>query len=64
MRRGVFPADELWAIGGANGARALGLEAWGEVEIDTGHPSLHGVEPQHLRAALVSGCSADVVARS
>ena len=63
-RRGVFPTDELWAIGGAHGAQALGLEAWGEVEIDTGHPSLHGVEREHLRAALVSGCSADVVGRS
>ena len=62
-RRGVFTTDDLWAIGGAHGARALGLESWEEIEIDTGHRSLHGVEREHLRAALVAGCSADVVAR-
>ncbi len=60
----MFATDELWAIGGAHGAQALGLEAWGEVEVDVGHPSLHGVEREHLRAALVAGCSADVVERS
>ena len=62
-RRGVFTTDDLWAIGGAHGAQALGLEGWEEIEIDTGHRSLHGVEREHLRAALVAGCSADVVVR-
>jgi len=60
-RRGVFDTDALWAIGSANGARSLGLDASGEIEVDLGHPSLDGVEPEHVRAALVAGCGADVV---
>jgi formimidoylglutamate deiminase len=60
-RRGVFPTDELWAIAGAHGARALGLDDWGEIEVDARHRSLEGVDGAHLRAALVAGCSADVV---
>ena len=60
-RRGVFDTDALWAIGGENGARSLGLDAWSDVEVDLGHRSLDGVASQHLRAALVAGCSADVV---
>ena len=60
-RRGVFATDELWAIGGAHGARALGLDIPGEIEVDTGHPSLEGVDPAHLRAALVAGCSGEAV---
>jgi formimidoylglutamate deiminase len=60
-RRNVFPTDELWEIGGANGARSLGLETWEEVEVDASHRSLDGVSEAHLRAALVAGCAADVV---
>ena len=60
-RRGVFDTDALWAIGGENGARSLGLDAWSDIEVDLGHRSLDGVASQHLRAALVAGCSADVV---
>jgi formimidoylglutamate deiminase len=60
-RRGVFDTDALWAIGGANGARALGLESWSEIEVDPDHRSLEGVATEHLRAALVAGCGADVV---
>jgi len=60
-RRGVFEADALWAIGGASGARALGLESWDEIEVDLDHRSLDGVAPEHLRAALVAGCGGDVV---
>jgi len=60
-RRGIFATDELLAIGGANGARALGLEAWDEIEVDPRHRSLRGVAPEHVRAALVAGCGADVV---
>lgn len=61
-RRGVFGTDALWAIGGENGARSLGIGGAGEIEVDLDHPSLHGVAPEHLRAALVAGCGADVVA--
>ena len=60
-RRGVFDTDALWSIGGANGARSLGLDAWAEIEVDPGHRSLTGVAPEHVRAALVAGCGADVV---
>ncbi len=41
---------------------ALGLEAWDEIERrhrSTGRS--HGVAPEHLHAALVAGCAADVV---
>jgi len=60
-RRGVFDTDLLWAIGGRNGARALGLATWADIEVDLGHLSLAGVAREHLRAALVAGCGADVV---
>ncbi|MET0939161.1 MAG: amidohydrolase family protein [Gaiellaceae bacterium] len=60
-RRGIFDTDELWDIGGTNGARSLGLATWPEVEVDIEHLSLDGVAPEHLRAALVAGCAADVV---
>jgi formimidoylglutamate deiminase len=60
-RRGVFDTDALWAIGGVNGARSLGLDSWDEIDIDLDHRSLAGVRPEHLRAALVAGCGADVV---
>lgn len=60
-RRGVFDTDALWAIGGENGARALCLGSWGEIEVDLDHRSLEGVASEHLRAALVAGCGGDVV---
>jgi formimidoylglutamate deiminase len=60
-RRGVFDTDALWAVGGANGARALGIDRWGDVEIDLDHASLADVAETHLRAALLDGCAADVV---
>ena len=60
-RRNVFATEELWDIGGANGASSLGLESWADVEIDVTHRSLAGVAEEHLQAALVAGCGADVV---
>jgi formimidoylglutamate deiminase len=62
-RRGVFSTDELYAFGGEVGARALGIESWPETEVDLGHISLRGVEPEHVSAALLAGCGADVVVR-
>jgi formimidoylglutamate deiminase len=59
-RRDVFAVDDLLAIGSANGARALGLEAWPDVAVDADHPQLAGVDD--WRSALVAGCSADVLA--
>ena len=61
LRRGVFTPELLLEIGGAAGARSLGLRERPEIEIDLGHPSLAGVAPEHVRAALVAGCGADVV---
>jgi formimidoylglutamate deiminase len=60
-RRNVFSTDELWAIGGANGAACLGLDTWGDLEVDLDHRSLAGVAEEHVPAALVAGCGADVV---
>jgi formimidoylglutamate deiminase len=59
-RRGVFPIEALLEIGGAAGARSLGLDEWPGVEVDLGHRSLAGVAPEHVEAALVAGCAADV----
>ena len=42
-------------------ARALGLEEWATIEIDAEHRSLSGVAPEHVEAALIAGCTADVV---
>ena len=60
-RRGIFSTDELYGFGGDAGARALGLDAWPAIEIDLTNPSLAGVESQHVPAALLAGCGADVV---
>ena len=62
-RRGVFSTGELYAFGGETGALALGLDAWPDIEVDLDHPSLSGVGHEHVRAALVAGCAADVVHR-
>jgi formimidoylglutamate deiminase len=60
-RRGVVPLDALLCAGADEGAAALGLDAWPAIEIDTGHPSLQGIDGCDLLAAVVFGCSADVV---
>lgn len=58
-RRDVFSVDALLAIGSSEGAASLGLEQWPAVAVDAGHPQLRGVADP--RAALVAGCSADVL---
>jgi formimidoylglutamate deiminase len=60
-QRDVFSVDDLLAIGADGGAAALGLDEWPSISIDGGHEQLRGVEEP--RAALVHGCSADVVVR-
>ena len=62
-RRNVLAPEALLRFGAEEGARALGIESWAEVEIDLEHPSLRGIQPEDVRAALVFGCGADVVAR-
>jgi formimidoylglutamate deiminase len=58
-RRDVFEVNDLYAIGSANGARALGLQSWPDIAVDVGHPQLAGVED--WRNALVAACSAEVL---
>jgi formimidoylglutamate deiminase len=62
-RREVVPLDQLLEIGSANGAAALGLDWWPDVEVDSAHPALAGVGAIGLRGALVFGCGADVFVR-
>ncbi len=59
--RGVFTTADLLEIGSARGAAALGLEGWAPIEVDTAHGSLAGVAAEHVPAALIAGCSADVL---
>ena len=61
-RRHVVGTEALLRFGSEEGAAALGLDRWGDVEVDLGHPSLRGVEEADLLDALVSGCGADVFA--
>jgi formimidoylglutamate deiminase len=60
-RREVCDAETLLCFGADEGAAALGLESWPEIEIDTEHRSLRGVQPADLLDALIVGCAADVV---
>ena len=60
-RRGILTTAQLLEIGSAEGARALQLEEWAAIEIDPDHRSLAGVAPEHVEAALIAGCTADVV---
>ena len=59
--RGIFSTAELLDVGSAEGGRALRLDDWAAIEIDPAHPSLAGVLPEHMEAALIAGCAADVV---
>jgi formimidoylglutamate deiminase len=62
-RRGVLSTDDLYAAGRDVGAAALGLDPAGiaEIAVDLEHPSLKGVLREHVPAALIAGCAADVV---
>jgi formimidoylglutamate deiminase len=60
-RRNVFTVDDLLSIGSDEGAASLGLEEWPQIEIDTAHEQLRGVDEP--LCALVHGCTADVVVR-
>jgi formimidoylglutamate deiminase len=59
-KRNVVSLSSLLCFGSDEGAAALGLEQWPDVEADLGHPSLAGVEARDVHAALVFGCAADV----
>lgn len=60
-QRGLFGTDDLYAIGGENGARALGREGWPATTVDLDHRSLAGVDAADVRAALLAGCSGEVL---
>jgi formimidoylglutamate deiminase len=60
LRRNVLSVSTLLSCGADEGAASLGLERWPDVEVNMEHPALAGVEPQHVHAALVFGCGADV----
>jgi formimidoylglutamate deiminase len=62
LRRNVVAPEELLRIGTADGAAALGLDAWPGIEVDLGHPALAGISPGEVEAALIFGCGADVFA--
>jgi formimidoylglutamate deiminase len=61
LRRDVISLDRLLAIGGDNGAAALGLDSRPQIVVDLGHRSLAGVAAADVPAALVLGCGADVL---
>src|SRR5438045_5545277 len=61
-RRNVVSPDSLLCFGADEGAASLGLEGWGEIEIDLEHPSLRGVDEEDVFAALLFGCASGVVA--
>jgi formimidoylglutamate deiminase len=60
-RRGILSTAELLDIGSREGARALQLDAWASIEVDVTHRSLDGVPREHVEAALIAGCAADVL---
>jgi formimidoylglutamate deiminase len=62
LRRDVFPPERLLAFGSDEGAAALGIEHRPNVTVDSGHPSLRGVDVADVLAALLDGCSAEVLA--
>lgn len=57
-RRNVISTEALLCFGADEGAGSLGLEAWDDIEVDLGHPSLRGVED--VFEGLIAGCAADV----
>jgi formimidoylglutamate deiminase len=61
-RRNILSPSTLLCCGADEGAAALGIERWPDVEVDLGHRSLADVDSGDVHAALVFGCAADVFA--
>ncbi len=57
-RRNVISTETLLCFGSDEGAGALGLEQWDDVEVDLAHRSLAGVDD--VFEGLIAGCGADV----
>jgi formimidoylglutamate deiminase len=62
LRRDVVPLERLLAAGSDEGAAALGIHHWADVSVDNEHASLAGIDEADVLAALVYGCSSDVLA--
>jgi formimidoylglutamate deiminase len=60
LTRNVISPDTLLCFGSDEGAAALGLDSWADVEVDLTHHSLAGIDESDAFGALVFGCSADV----
>ena len=60
-RRNVLSVERLLCYGADEGAGALGLTRWADATVDLAHPSLRGIEETDVFAALVFGCSAEVL---
>ena len=63
-RRGVLSIEELERIGSANGAAALGLDAWPDAVVDLGHRQLRGVAAEDVYPALVFSCGGEVLRKT
>jgi formimidoylglutamate deiminase len=61
LSRNVISPETLLCFGSDEGAASLGLESWPDAQVDLDHPSLAGIEEPDAFAALVFGCSADVL---
>jgi formimidoylglutamate deiminase len=59
--RNVVSVGSLLCFGADEGAAALGLDSWPDVEVDLEHPSLEGVAAEGVLGAVVFGCSAEVL---
>jgi hypothetical protein len=57
----VISPGSLLCFGADEGAAALGLERWDDVEVDLAHPQLRGVAQADVHDAMLFGCSADVL---
>ena len=57
-RRNVISTETLLCFGADEGAGALGIETWDDIEVDLAHRSLRGVED--VFEGLIAGCAADV----
>jgi formimidoylglutamate deiminase len=60
-RRNVVSPASLLCFGADEGAAALALDSWDDVEVDRDHRSLAQIDDEDTFAALVFGCSADVL---
>ncbi len=60
-KRNVISPGMLLCFGADEGAAALGLDAWADVEVDLAHPQLRGVAESDVHEALLFGCSSNVL---